>query len=238
MKIVKNIIIISISIFLLSSCATTEWVNSGKSKTVIENVDFPLKGVEVNGKLGETLASKGYKSFTPAIRILKGWVWQDESFFFEVKKGYVLAGTEGELTSIMRSNKTGEEYECFYIKRGVTLCKDKNGVFSDLGTITGIRSGSKAAQNIQLPFSGELVEFTKLNLLSPTFIEEFIYNGRVNNALKFVYRQYSGDHIKPAFTQDVQYDLDQSNIIGFKDLKLQVTEATNTNIRYILLDNF
>ena len=47
-----------------------------------------------------------------------------------------------------------------------------------------------------------------------------------------------GDYIKPAFTQDVQYDIEQSNIIGFEDLKLQVTEATNTNIRYILLDNF
>jgi hypothetical protein len=75
-------------------------------------------------------------------------------------------------------------------------------------------------------------------LNSPTYIQEFIYNGRVDNALKFVYREFSGDYIKPAFTQEVQYDLNQSNIIGFKSLRIKILNATNTELKYVLENNF
>ena len=89
-----------------------------------------------------------------------------------------------------------------------------------------------------VPFTGEVEEFTEVNLNSPTFIQEFIYNGRVNNALKFVYREFSGDYIKPAFTQEIQYDLNTSDIIGFKSLRIKIIEATNTEIKYVLESNF
>ena len=89
-----------------------------------------------------------------------------------------------------------------------------------------------------VPFYGEIEEFTEVNLNSPTFIQEFIYNGRVGNALKFVYREFSGDYIKPAFTQEVQYDLNQSDIIGFKNLRIKIINASNTEIEYILESNF
>ena len=73
---------------------------------------------------------------------------------------------------------------------------------------------------------------------SPTFVQQFIYNGRVGNALKFIYREFSGDYIKPAFTQEVQYDLDQSNTTGFKNLKMTILNASNTEIMYILDSDF
>ena len=41
-----------------------------------------------------------------------------------------------------------------------------------------------------------------------------------------------------AFTQEVQYDLNESNIIGFKGARLEVIEATNRNITYRLIENF
>ena len=44
--------------------------------------------------------------------------------------------------------------------------------------------------------------------------------------------------IRPAFTQEVQYDLSESKIIGFKNLRLEVVRATNTEITYRLIQNF
>jgi hypothetical protein len=70
------------------------------------------------------------------------------------------------------------------------------------------------------------------------FKQEMVFNGRVNNSLKFVYREYSGDLIRPAFNQELQYDLNESNIIGFKGLRLKVQEANNISITYTVLQGF
>ncbi len=81
-------------------------------------------------------------------------------------------------------------------------------------------------------------KFDTIDVTKPSYIQEFIYNGRVDNSLKFIYREFSGDYVRPSFTQDVQYDLNLSSEIGFKDLKLEVIKATNTEITYKLISNF
>ena len=72
----------------------------------------------------------------------------------------------------------------------------------------------------------------------PTNVQELVYNGRVGDAIKFVYREYRNNYARPAFTQEVQYDLSVSDEIGFQDLRLKVISATNTDITYILLRSF
>jgi len=69
------------------------------------------------------------------------------------------------------------------------------------------------------------------------FKKEFIYNGKANNNLKFVYREYIHDMARPAFSQELQYDLNESNIIGFKGLRIEVLKSTNTNIEYKVLND-
>lgn len=68
--------------------------------------------------------------------------------------------------------------------------------------------------------------------------QEFIYNGRIGNNLKFIYREYVNDYARPAFSQDLQYDLSESNIIGFKGLRIEIFEVTNTQIKYKVLSSF
>lgn len=70
------------------------------------------------------------------------------------------------------------------------------------------------------------------------FKQEFIYNGRVGNALKFTYREFVDDLARPAFTQELQYDLSESNIIGFRGLRIEVINASNTKIEYKVLSYF
>lgn len=65
-----------------------------------------------------------------------------------------------------------------------------------------------------------------------------IYGGRLGNHLNFVYRVSSADVIRPAFAQEVQYDLPESKIIGFKSLRLEVFRATNTERTDRLIRNF
>ena len=44
--------------------------------------------------------------------------------------------------------------------------------------------------------------------------------------------------MRPAFTQDIQYDLKESNIIGFKGVRIEIIEATNRHIKYKVLNSF
>lgn len=70
------------------------------------------------------------------------------------------------------------------------------------------------------------------------FVQELIYNGRSGDTLKFIYRELSDDMLRAAFTQEIQYDLSQSSEIGFKNVRIEVTEASNTSITYKMLSNF
>lgn len=70
------------------------------------------------------------------------------------------------------------------------------------------------------------------------FKQEFIFNGKVDNNLKFIYREYISDFARPAFTQELQYDLNESNVIGFKGLRIEIIKVTNTSIQYKVLSTF
>lgn len=70
------------------------------------------------------------------------------------------------------------------------------------------------------------------------FKQELIFNGKVDNNLKFIYREYILDFARPSFIQEMQYDLNESKIIGFKGLRLEIIKASNTNIEYVILNPF
>jgi len=85
------------------------------------------------------------------------------------------------------------------------------------------------------------IKFTKItypDAESSYFRQEFMYNGKSGNTVKFTYREYADDLARPAFTQDLQYDLNDSNIIGFKGLRVDVIKAGNVEITYKILKKF
>lgn len=69
--------------------------------------------------------------------------------------------------------------------------------------------------------------------------KELIYNGRSGDTIRMIYREFtSGDLARPAFTQELQYDLSQQTEIGFREVRLKVESATNTVINYRVLQPF
>ena len=71
-----------------------------------------------------------------------------------------------------------------------------------------------------------------------SFKQELIYNGRVADSLKFLCRELSNDFLRPAFSQEIQYDLRESRTMGFKGDRVEVLDAANQAIRYQVLRNF
>lgn len=70
------------------------------------------------------------------------------------------------------------------------------------------------------------------------FQQTLIYSGKIANKVNFGYREFSKDVARPAFNNDVEYDLDVSRIIGYKGARLEIIEATNELIKYRVLANF
>ena len=67
--------------------------------------------------------------------------------------------------------------------------------------------------------------------------KEIIYLGIVQNVLTLRYREYWKKMSRPAFDQDLRYDLSLSKIVGFRESRFEVIEATNTHLTYRVLSH-
>ena len=76
------------------------------------------------------------------------------------------------------------------------------------------------------------------NLTTDAFQQTLIYSGRVGDKINIGYREFSGNSARPAFNNDVEYDLHESKTIGYKGAKIEIVDATNEYIKYIVIQNF
>jgi hypothetical protein len=70
-----------------------------------------------------------------------------------------------------------------------------------------------------------------------SFRSQIIYSGITGNTVKAVYREFSNDYARPAFTQELQYNLDESNVISYKSIKIKIIKATNSEIEFSVVDD-
>lgn len=70
------------------------------------------------------------------------------------------------------------------------------------------------------------------------FRQELLYQGKAGSTVKLSYREFTGDLARPAFTQELTFDLTEGPVVGAKGARIEVLEATNTSIRYRLMQPF
>lgn len=82
-------------------------------------------------------------------------------------------------------------------------------------------------------------QFTTKPIISANnFQQTLIYSGRVGDRIRVSYRESSGNMARPAFSNEAEYDLSNSDIIAYRGARLRVLEADNESIRYEVLSNF
>ena len=91
-------------------------------------------------------------------------------------------------------------------------------------------SGAIAFTRFDRTFSPEQValisDAKSFDFELPSFKQELVYNGRTGSTIRFMYREYKDDLARPAFTQNLVYDLKQSNNVVFQSVELEVLEQT------------
>ena len=83
------------------------------------------------------------------------------------------------------------------------------------------------------------IERTKRQVYSAeSFQRTLIYSGRIGDKINIGYREFSNDYARPAFNNEVEYDLSESKSIGYKGAELEVIDATNRSITFKVIRNF
>ena len=96
--------------------------------------------------------------------------------------------------------------------------------------LKGYWNGGSVTNFIESKYNIEPIDVTQAG----SFRQELIYNGKSQNVIKVSYREFKDDFARPAFQQDLLYDLSESKEIGFRGTIIEVLEATNTYIKFIV----
>ena len=65
--------------------------------------------------------------------------------------------------------------------------------------------------------------------------KELIYQGRQEDTLRFIYREYINDIVRPAYDQTVEYNIGVDDMVTFRGMKIQVMDANNQEISYRII---
>lgn len=83
------------------------------------------------------------------------------------------------------------------------------------------------------------IAYTKGDLMVPgsgSFKHELLYQGASRSALKLAYREYTDNLARPAFYQDLTYEMEPFPMtITFRTVKIEVQKADNNGITYKVL---
>lgn len=74
------------------------------------------------------------------------------------------------------------------------------------------------------------------SIRTPEFNCQVLYQGLSKGSIKISFREFLNGLARPAFTQDISYDLEKDGtaIIAFKNLRISVIKATQSEITYIV----
>lgn len=65
---------------------------------------------------------------------------------------------------------------------------------------------------------------------------QLIYGGIDKGTACVSYREFADDTARPAFTQELKYDLGSSRIVTFQSLRMEILGADSNGIRYRILE--
>jgi hypothetical protein len=204
-----------------------------------KRIDTPQANVEAKVELGESLVDKFFVVTRPAIvlqtPVIHSGVNVGRSFTMTIPSGKLVA--------------EGVDYRgTFYVPAGTVTFSSMGGMIQVKGGVIVPNSGGQPSVFWQAPDTGEyLSDATRVFayrltndeiFVSGSLKQELVYNGRSGNTVKFLYRELKDDYMRPAFTQEVTYDLNMGEVIGFKGARFKVLDASNTELKYVLIKPF
>jgi hypothetical protein len=226
-----RVLIVLIAGLVLSACTSTQAI-----LPQVNIIDRPAIGAISTAELGETIVEKGNLRTYDGLILSNELSWGDGLILkkFRISPGQLRARQkDSKFTYYFSENMTSHDAllgTSLYTGGGLCQSNDKSGPVK--GFIVAGRC------NMNWNHTPDVRQTQIYDVNSPGFRQELIYNGRVGDNLKFLYREFSGDLMRPPFSQDVQYDLNESTTIGFRGARIEIIDATNTRLQYRVISSF
>lgn len=220
------------SVTLLSGCVIAQ---SPPSKTVFGNQDVintPAINVQSTAEIGQNIISKVNLRTIPAIMLSNN-----------VSEAVNPPGTTtvyGGVIPLYTSNALGKFYQnsdysssATYTMLGSTIPSgERAGIFvpddkAKAAVIYHFANGYNYG-NVPVSIKDTVIE----QWASNSFKKELVYSGVSQNTITILYREFIDNMARPAFSQELKYDLSQGKEIGYKGARLEVMKATNTELVY------
>ena len=198
----------------------------------------PALGESARAEVGESLYSEGASTIT---KKLTGTVMEAVSVQME---NYRLDVAAGSVRPVSIRAGSPRPMMCFPVSRtGFGSLFGNRGFFACLVDTKGVKTFDAATFAHQagdfpldkpVPYVVEVSE--TLAIEQDKFQIEVLYQGMSKGEVKISYREFMNGTARPAFTQDVSYELDADGtaVIGFKGMRLKVLKATGHSIEYVL----
>ncbi len=225
-------------VFFLGCATTSKQVSSGVHvdyKTEIIKKP-PIEGIsKVN--IGESIVSTYKKQIIPTL-ILKNDLFYVGKFNgfdnrFHVHKGELkLTKQNGQGQFFSAENKITISVDAIgstqYVDGGIFLYNDQSKA-----AIFLIQKYSGKCRIQPIPNDKIAYEVIKKEVWSDdSFNRELVYTGKSGNTISILYREFIDNMARPAFSQEIKYDLTDTKIIGYKNARFKVVEADNVSLKY------
>jgi hypothetical protein len=224
---VKKLILIGLFGLVLTACSTVKYNYVAETK----QISYPDLNVVTKTFIGDDMVRQGTVASRDVIYFPQTTV---------VSRGVDFTIHAGEYP------KVGEDQKYLFfglneLNSGVTVGKS---TFADLPV--GIRTNKKDNDLCIVTVSGGSLcnsnssfSYQKKNVTyQNAFQQILIYNGKVGNKINIGYKEFNNDFARPAFSNNVEYDLSESKIIRYKGAELEIIKATNQFIEYKVYSNF
>lgn len=184
----------------------------------------------MTSEIGEAAVSTGWIIRNEAIKIVET---------FEVKQLVKFSHTAGDVYPLVYVKKG---FKIFFLEKNI-----KDGRYWGIGVNANNPNEAYPILASPIGLVYKMKKYKVQDKVKPTdyislcddcYRQEFIYSGRIGNTIKFEYREFIGDLARPSFFQNLEYDISDSNIIGFKGLRLKILKTTNTSIDFEIIEPF
>lgn len=206
---------------------------------VLSDLVTPVIGIESTSEIGNAIYQQSIERATTTYRAST-----KQSVKVELERGYSLDVAKGGGGPVQIHSFTGATMVCFLARgsgvlgffgdknvMGCLIDKQKSGAF-DAATFPQYDKYFPLKE----PVEYEMTKDKSLSEVSESVSYRLIYQGLSKGEVKIAYRESVNSMARPAFDQDLTYELDKSGkgIIAVKGVRIRVLEATGSNIRYIV----
>ena len=230
-------VLILLSAFNVSAKEPFKVKNIVAFHPVAETIYFPEIGVESEVEIGQTIVSKAKQLVHPALEV-------GSDLSFKVESGFFSNTWSGTATI-----KKGKIKRYFSHEEGVFYRADSATFTFAAGTMDqegGVFVPNDANQpSLPWTFSKAVVYFGDAPVVTtPTsiktfeadsFVKELVYGGVSQGTVAISYREFADKTARPAFTQELKYDLSEGDVIGFRGARFKIIKAGNVSLRYVVL---